>query len=131
MQHAYTQPGKKVVLQTIHLTDGVNITSMLTINVVDTSALASYALVVTPSALFATLGDSVTFTPRVIGTPLATMIMQVQDFGDGTTQKNADIQKKSDAVKHAYSINGTALPTETIFIDQCNYLKTQATIAVQ
>jgi PKD repeat protein len=53
MEHSYTKAGKKVVSQTIHLTDGKQIINMITLYVINTTDLASYALHMKPSTLIA------------------------------------------------------------------------------
>ena len=89
MEYAYTKPGKRAVTQTITLSDGKKLTNIITINIIDKTLFASYALLMTPSALIANIGEKINFSTRIIGTLLKTPIVQIIEFADGVTQKKA------------------------------------------
>jgi hypothetical protein len=89
MEYAYTKPGKRVVTQTITCTDGKIITSMITINTIDTTLFASYALLITPSSLIANIGQKINFSTRIIGKMIKTPLMQIAEFADGAIEKKA------------------------------------------
>ncbi len=89
MEYTYTKPGKKVITQIITLTDGKKLTNIITMNITDTTLLASYALLMTPSTLIANIGQKINFTTRIIGNMLKTPIVQIAEFADGVTQKKA------------------------------------------
>lgn len=130
MEYAYTKPGKRVITQTITLTDGKTLTNIITMNVTDKTLFASYALLMTPSTLIANVGQKINFTTHIIGTMLKTPIIQITEFGDGVTQKKAGTEKMPSLFIHAYQKNGILTPQDSIYINQCTYLKNQATIAI-
>lgn len=131
MEYAYTTPGKKIVTQTITLSDGKVVTNIITINVEDKTLLTSYALVMTPSSLLTNIGQNINFSTRIIGTLLKTPLTQITEFGDGITQQKAWTEKLPSLFVHNYQTNGSLTPQNSMYIDQCTYLKSQATIAVQ
>lgn len=55
IEHTYTKAGKRVITQTITLTDGKKLTNMLTLNIIDKSVFASYALLMTPDTLITSI----------------------------------------------------------------------------
>lgn len=119
-----------MITQTIKFTDGKELTNMITINVLDKTLLASYALLMIPSKLIANIGQKIDFSTRIIGTFVKTPIVQIADFADGTTQKKAGTEKMPSLFTHSYQKNGSLTPQDSIYINQCTYLKNQATIAV-
>ena len=130
MEYAYAKPGKRVITQTITFTDGKKLTNMITINILDKTLLASYALLMVPSKLIANIGQKIDFSTRIIGTFLKTPIVQIADFADGITQKRAWTEKMPSLFTHSYEKNGSLTPQDNIYINQCTYLKNQATIAI-
>ncbi|MFA6256352.1 MAG: thrombospondin type 3 repeat-containing protein [Candidatus Absconditabacterales bacterium] len=129
-EYSYTNAGKKVITQAITLTDGKKLTNIITINISDKTLLASYALLMTPSQLIANIGQKINFSTRIIGTLLKTPLMQIAEFADGITQKKAGSEKMPSLFVHSYQKNGILTPQDSIYINQCSYLKTQATIAI-
>lgn len=89
MEYTYTKPGKRVITQTITLTDGKKLVNSITMNIKDTTLLASYALLMTPSELIADKGQKISFSTRIIGTLLKTPLVQIAEFADGIVQKKA------------------------------------------
>ncbi len=61
---------------------------------------------------------------------LKTPITQIAEFADGTTQQKAGTEKMPSIFIHSYQKNGTLTPQDSIYIDQCSYLKNQATITI-
>jgi hypothetical protein len=119
-----------VVIQKITLTDGKILTNNITINIVDKSQLASYALLITPSTLVANIGQKIIFSAHIIGTLMKSPLIQIAEFGDGITQKKIGTEKMPSLFIHSYEKNGLATPQDSIYIDQCTYLKNQATLIV-
>ena len=64
--HTFTTAGKKAVIQKIVLIDGTTLTNMITVFVVDKSLLRSYALLLIPSKLVATIGEKISFTSNSV-----------------------------------------------------------------
>jgi len=131
MEYAYTKPGKKVITQTITFTDGETSTNMITINVIDKTLFSSYALLMIPSKLITKIGEKVDFSTSIIGTLLKTPLMQILEFADGTTQKKPGSEKLPSLFSHSYQNSRVITPQDNIFINQCSYLRNQATISVQ
>jgi len=131
MEYTYSQPGKRVVTQTITLIDGKILTNILTINITDTSLLASYALLMTPSKLIAKIGEKIDFSTHIVGNLMKTPIIQIFEFADGTTQKKDGTDKMPNLFTHSYQKESITTPQDSMFINQCTYLKNQATISVQ
>jgi len=129
-EYAYTKPWKRVIIQTITLTDGKKLTNIITINIVDKTLFSSYALLMTPSTLVANVWETIMFATRIIGTLLKTPLTQIAEFSDGVTQQKAWTEKMPSMFTHIYQKNGILTPQDSIYINQCTYLKTQATIAI-
>ena len=130
MEYTYTQPWKRVVTQTITLIDGKVLTNILTINITDKSLLGSYALLMTPSALVANIGQKINFSTRIIGNMTKNPGIQVLKFADGITQQKAATEKIPNIFVHTYQKNGSLTPEYSMHIDQCTYLDDQATIII-
>lgn len=130
MEYAYTKPGKRIITQTTTLTDGKAITNMITINITDKTLLGSYALLMIPSTLIANIGEKINYSTHILGSMLKTPITQIAEFADGTTQQKAGTEKMPSIFIHSYQKNGTLTPQDSIYIDQCSYLKNQATITI-
>lgn len=129
MEYSYTKAGKKVVSQTIHLTDGKQITNMITLYVIDTTNLASYALHMKPSTLIANKWEEITFNANIIGTLPTPATIQFLDLSDGTIQKSTE--NIPETFTHIYQKKWAETPQNKVHIDQCTSLTTQATIAIQ
>jgi len=127
MEYAYATPGKKVISQTIHLTDGKKLQNNITLYITDKSALASYALRMVPSKLIANIGEKITFMFNILGIAPKTPISHMIQFSDGNYQKDTTIANST----HVYQKNGLQQPQTTMEIDQCIYLQNQATIGIQ
>ncbi|MCX6825326.1 MAG: PKD domain-containing protein [candidate division SR1 bacterium] len=130
-EYSYSKPGKRVITENINLTDGEKITNMITINVGDKSLLASYALLMIPSTLIANIGQKINFSTSIKGTLLKTPLIQIIDYSDGTTQQTAGTEKMPNNSTHSYQKNGILTPQDSIYINQCTYLKNQATITIK
>jgi PKD repeat protein len=130
MEHTFTTPGKRVVSQKITLNNGKKLLNIITINIVDSSSFWSYALVMTPSKLIANIGEKINFSTRIIGNLIKTPLIQIVELGDGITQKKAWEEKMPSLFVHSYQKNGTLTPQDSMYIDQCSYLKNQATISI-
>ncbi|EKD25603.1 MAG: hypothetical protein ACD_80C00012G0019 [uncultured bacterium (gcode 4)] len=130
MEYIYAKSGKRVITQTIHLINEKKMTNMITINVLDKSLLASYALLMIPSSLIANIWEKINFTTSIIGTFLKTPLTQIAEFSDGTTQQKPWTEKMPSIFTHIYQKNGSLTPQDSIYINQCTYLKNQATIAI-
>jgi len=130
MEYTYTKPGKKAITQTITLVDAKKITNIITINVQDKTLLASYALLMTPSTLIANIGQKINFTNNIIWTLIQNPIIQIAEFADGITQKRTWTEKAANILTHSYQKNGSITPQNSIYINQCAYLKNQATIVI-
>jgi len=130
MEYAYTKAGKKAITQIITLKDGKKLTNMITMNIIDKSALASYALRMIPSTLIANIGQKINFSVNIIGNLFKTPLSQILEFSDGITQKKVGTEKMPSIFVHSYQKNGSLTPQDTMYIDQCTYLKNQATIAI-
>lgn len=130
IEYIYTKPWKKIITQTITLIDWTKLTNIITINVIDKTLLASYALLMIPSKLIANVWENINFTTRSIGTMLKKAIIQIEDFGDGITEQKAWTEKLPSLFIHTYQKNGALTPQDSMYIDQCTYLNNQATIAV-
>ena len=129
-EYAYTKPWKKIVTQTITLTNGKVITNMITINIVDKTRFASYALLMIPSKIITNIGEKIDFSIRIIGDFLKTPLIHITEFWDGITQQKSGTEDISSSLVHTYQKNGVVIPQDSIYIDQCTYLKNQATIVV-
>ncbi len=130
LEYAYTQPGKKVITQTITLTDGKKLTNMLTMNITDKTLLSSYALLMKPSTLIANIGQKINFSTHIIGKMINTPITQILEFSDGITQQKPWSEKMPSLFVHSYQKNWILTPQDSMYINQCTYLKNQATIAI-
>jgi len=86
MEYIYTTPGKKIVSQTIYLKDGKTITNMITIHVIDTTTLSSYALLLIPSKLIANIGENISMIARTIGNKQILPKTHIIDFSDENIQ---------------------------------------------
>lgn len=131
IEHTYTKAGKRVITQTITLTDGKKLTNMLTLNIIDKSVFASYALLMTPDTLITSIWGKINFSAHIIGNLLKTPINQVMEFSDGSLQTKPWTEKMPNLFTHTYQKNGILTPQDSMYIDQCTYLKNQATIAIQ
>ncbi len=131
MEYAYTTAGKKAVTQTITCTDGTTLTNIITLQVTDKTTLWSYALRMIPSTLIANIGQKITFTSDIIGNMMGNPLTQIAEFADGTIQQKPWTEKLPSVFIHAYQKNGSLTPQDSIYINQCTYLKTQATIAIK
>ena len=131
MEHAFTQPGKRVITQTILLTDGKTLINMITIYITDKTRLWSYALLMTPSTLIANVWDKINFSTRIIWSLLKTPIIQIAEFSDWTTQKKDWTDKMPSIFIHTYQKNGMLTPQDSMYINQCTYLKNQITLAIK
>lgn len=105
IEYAYTNPGKKIVKQTITLKNGIKITNMLTIYITDKASLASYALLMIPSKLIANIGEKIDFSTRIVGKMTKTPITQIAEFTDGTTQQKPGTEKMPGILVHTYQKN--------------------------
>lgn len=65
--HTFSTAGKKAAIQKIMLINGTTLTNMITLFVVDKSLLRSYALMLTPSKLSASIGEKISFTSYKVG----------------------------------------------------------------
>lgn len=101
-EYAYAKAGKKIVTQTITLTDGKTMTNMLTLLVTDKSALASYALLMTPAKLIANIGEKMSFSTRIVGKLIKTPLTQIAEFADGVTQQKPGTEKLPGMLVHSY-----------------------------
>ncbi len=131
MEHAFSKPGKRIITQTITLIDGKKLINMITISISDPSTLWSYALLMKPSSLIADVGDKIDFSTRVIGSMAKIPLIQIANFGDGTTEKKNGTEQMPSVFVHAYQKNGILTPYDTLAINQCAYLKNQATISIK
>lgn len=131
IEYAYTNPGKKIVKQTITLKNGIKITNMLTIYITDKASLASYALLMIPSKLIANIGEKIDFSTRIVGKMTKTPITQIAEFADGTTLQKPGTEKTPGILVHTYQKNWVMKPQDSIYIDQCTYLKSQSTIVIK
>ena len=131
LEYAFTQPWKRVITQVITTIDGKKLTSIITMNIVDKSLLASYALMMTPSTLIANIGQKINFSARIIGSPIKTPIIQIVEFADGVTQQKPGTEKMPSLFIHSYQKNGSLTPQDSMYIDQCTYLRNQATISIK
>jgi len=131
MEYTYTTLWKKAVTQTITLTNGKKVTNSITLYVSDKTRLTSYALVMKPSTLIANIGQKIDFSTSIIGTLLKTPIMQIAEFADGVSQKKSWTIAMQNIFVHAYQKNWILTPENSIYINQCIYLKNQATIAIK
>lgn len=131
MEYMYTKPWKKVITQIITLKDGKKITSIITMNVMDKTLLSSYALLMIPSTLIADIGQKINFSTYIIGNLFKTPLTQILEFSDGVTQQKAGTEKLPSLFVHSYQKNGSLTPQDSMYIDQCTYLKNQATIAIK
>jgi hypothetical protein len=61
---------------------------------------------------------------------LKTPLIQIAEFADGVVQKKAWTEKMPSLFIHSYQKNGSLTPQDSIYIDQCTYLKNQATIVI-
>lgn len=130
LEYTYKKAGKKIVTQTITTKDGKKLTSIITINVVDKSLLWSYALLMTPSTLIANIGEKINFSTSIIWSFLKTPLIQIAEFSDGILQKKSWTEKLPSLFVHSYQKNWSLTPQDSMYIDQCTYLKNQATIAI-
>ncbi|MCX6823734.1 MAG: thrombospondin type 3 repeat-containing protein [candidate division SR1 bacterium] len=130
LEYTYTQPGKKVITQIITLTDGKKLTNMLTMNITDKTLLSSYALLMTPSTLIANIGQKINFSTHIMGKMINTPITQIMEFSDGVTQQKPGSEKMPSLFIHSYQKNGILTPQDSMYINQCSYLKNQATIVI-
>lgn len=129
-EYTYTQAWKKAITQIITFADGKKLTNIITINVWDKSLLASYALVMTPSTLIAPIGQKINFSTHIVGTLVKTPLIQILEFADGTTQKKAWTEKMPSIFIHSYQKDIIVTPQDSIYIDQCTYVKNQVSIAI-
>jgi len=130
-EHTYTKEGKKVVTQTISLKNGKKITNIITIYIVDTSNLWSYGLSMVPSKIISDIGSNINYSYQIIGKKIKNTLISIIELGDGTIKKNIPIQNTKNTTTHTYKKNGKILPQSSMFIDQCTYIKNQATIVIQ
>ncbi len=131
MEYAYTTPGKRVVTQKITLIDGKELTNILTLNIRDISKQTSYALLMKPSKLIANISEEIVFSTSIIGNMIKTPLNNIAEFWDGILTKIAKEKKMPILFTHNYKKNGKVMPQNSIYIDQCSYLKNQATISIQ
>ncbi len=130
IEYTYTKPWKRVITQTITLTDGKVLTNLITINVIDKTQLASYAMIMVPSTLIANIGQKIDFTTHIVGTLLKTPNEQIMEFGNGALQKKEGTEKLPSLFSYNYQKNNSLTPQDSLYIDQCTYLKNQITIAI-
>lgn len=128
--HGFAAGGKKAVIQKIILLDGQELVNMITLFVVDASLLRSYAILLTPNKLISSIGEKIQFAINKVGdsreSPLLYALkrdMQESDTRPGDTSLPASIS-------YAYTQNGNYTPSISAFLDQCNYLKAQATVSI-
>ncbi|MEI8091739.1 MAG: hypothetical protein WCG98_06025 [bacterium] len=128
--HTYTQAGKKAVVQTIALIDGKHITNIITLYVQDKSLLRSFAIVLTPDKLIATLGEKIQFFSNRVGDSWEAPNAYAIKLDQKSTQKFAGDTKLPLTTMHSYFQNGRYQPEIDVFLNQCSYLKAQATISI-
>jgi len=131
IEHAYTTPGKKIITQTITLTDNTKLMNAITINSIDKTLFSSYALVMIPSKLISNIGEKIYFETNIVWTLLNTPIIQILEFSDWTSNKKAGTEKLPSNFSHNYQNNRVLTPQDNIFINKCAYLRNQATISIQ
>lgn len=130
MEYTYTKPWKKIITQTIKLNDGKILTNMITIQIIDKTRLWSYALLMIPSKLTANIWEKINFSTYIIGNSFKTPLIQIAEFWDGITQQKAGTEKMPSNFIHSYQKNGIVTPQDNLYIDQCSYVKNQATITI-
>ena len=84
--HTYTKAGTRTVTQTILLTDGQQLSNIITLYIVEPKDFYSYAETLIPSTLVANRGQSVGFTVQIIGDKITPLLRLRQADPDHTDQ---------------------------------------------
>jgi len=129
--HIYKKPWKKVVLQDLFLVDGTKLTSFITIYVVDKSALNSYALIMKPSALYLNVWKKIWFDTYVVWDKVNDANLFVTRYSPLFMDKiSSDINLPYKS-SYIYIKNWIYQPWSMLYINQCNYLKSQITVVAK
>lgn len=131
IEYKYTKAGTKAISQILTFNDGKKQTNMLTLQVKDKSLLSSYALLMSPSKLITSVGEKIFISTRIIGTLFKTPILQTLEQWDTNSQQKPGTEKMPTLFSYSYKKSWLLTPQSNLYIDQCTYLKNQATIAVK
>ncbi|MCX6823084.1 MAG: thrombospondin type 3 repeat-containing protein [candidate division SR1 bacterium] len=129
--HTFSTAGKKAAIQKIMLINGTTLTNMITLFVVDKSLLRSYALMLTPSKLSASIGEKISFTSYKVGDSRENIQGYMMKYNDEKSQNLSGTIPLPLTTNYSYTNNGNASPSISAFLNQCTYVQAQATIHIQ
>lgn len=128
-EHVYEKEWTYVITQTINLNNGISLNNFATISVWNQNLENSYTIETSIDKLVTNSYENIWFTISNIWTiPSTTLI--VNSYSDGYSTKsyeNLNIRPK--AFTHQYS-KGIFSPKNTVYIDDCIALSTEATIVI-
>ncbi|MFA5748328.1 MAG: PKD domain-containing protein, partial [Candidatus Absconditabacterales bacterium] len=131
INHIYKKAGKKVLIQTINLINGSNITNLLTLYIVDKRLLNSYTTLLIPGNIYGNIGEKINFTVTTIGDIIKNPKTDILQYEESITAKKDGNIKFPFQSSHTYTKNGIYYPQNTLYTDnQCTYFNSQATIII-
>lgn len=128
LSHIFTERGAKVVIQTIVLKSGKQLTNLITIYVVDKSLLFSYALQTIPDILNPNISQHIVYSSSIKWDPVGNYITFLQNY-DGKNPIQSDTIRFPIQTSHSYNKWWVYYPETTLYINKCLYLQNQSTIA--
>ena len=104
---------------------------MITIYVIDKILLRSYAITLIPNTFIGKKGENINFTTKSVGDPFLQTTSFIQKFTNSKTETISQKIQFPISKDYAYTESDMYLPESDLFINQCSYLKAQATIRIQ
>lgn len=129
INHNFTLAGAKVIIQTIYLKGGQVLKNFITLFVVNKSLMASYALQTTPNNLHPNAFEKVSFATSIKGDTISQWSDLSQTY-EGTITEKISQNTFPVSTSHVYSAGGIFYPETTLAINQCLFLQSQSTLAV-
>ena len=129
MTHSYTKYGQHVIIQTIRLQNGTQYQNFLTVFVDEPHLYQTYTAQLAASSLAQPTNQNITFTRTNLGNTISNIQRWIQQFQPSDSQKVQAIQEQLTRTKN-YSSPWIYYPSNTIKINQCQTIQTQATIII-
>lgn len=128
--HTYTLAGTKTVTQNIMLTNGQQMTNIITLYIVDKANFLSYALLSLPNVLIGNRGQQISFTNYIVGDKSRTPLLYLRQSDPDHTQQLSGANKLPFTTSQSYQSNSIYHPQTTAFINQCEQLQSSTTLTI-
>jgi len=131
LDHTYTIEGKKAVYQTIHLTNGKSIFTLITLYVVAPHMFDSFALQFIPSSLSLQSYKQFDLVTSLIGSAPKNMLFLGQRYGDNQHSfDSSSLPRLPFSTKYTYTYGAMYTPSTIATRDVCTQLQAHATLSI-